>query len=137
MKNERWYQLLVGADLLFTLIFLMAKTSFVFEPALKYMNAVAVPFFGAGILFYLTKPVMHFFERFKIPRIPAILLVFLLIAALLTLFVLYIFPIAQKQFENLVENIPKMVKSSQNLIVLLQSYDIVIPEQIDEAIDRK
>src|SRR5690625_843279 len=135
MRDKRWFQLLVGAVLVFTLILLISKTSFVFEPAMKYINAVAVPFIGAGILFYLTKPVMHFFERFKIPRIPAILLVFLLIAALLTLFILYIFPIAQKQFENLVANIPKMVKSSQNFLVILQSYNIVIPEQIDEAID--
>jgi len=135
MRDKRWFQLLVGAVLIFTLVLLVSKTSFMFEPAMKYINAVAVPFIGAGILFYITKPVMHFFERFKIPRIPAIILVFLLITALLTLFVLYIFPIAQRQFENLIDNIPKMVKSSQNLLVLLQSYDIVIPEQIDEAID--
>lgn len=136
MRDKRWFQLLVGAVLVFTLILLISKTSFVFEPAMKYINAVAVPFIGAGILFYLTKPVMHFFEKFKIPRIPAILLVFLLIAALMTLFILYIFPIAQRQFENLIANIPKMVKSSQDFLVLLQSYDIVIPEQIDEAIDQ-
>lgn len=133
LHNKHWFQLLVAAVLFFALALLISKTSFMFEPVMKYVGAVAMPLIGAGILFYLTKPVMHFFEKFKIPRVPAILLVFLLIAALITLFVLYIFPIAQNQFENLVANIPKMVKSSQNLFVLLQDYDIVIPEQIDEA----
>ena len=135
MRDKRWFQLIVGAVLVFTLILLISQTTFVFEPVMKYISAVAVPFVGAGILFYLTKPVLHFLESFKIPRIPAIILVFLLIAGLMTLFVLYIFPIAQRQFENLVANVPKMVEKSQDLLVLLQSYDIVIPEQIDEAID--
>src|SRR5699024_2425264 len=99
--------LLVASNLIFILVLLISKTGFVFEPAIKYIGAVAVPVIGAGILYYLTKPVMHFFESFKINRIVSILLVFLLLTAIITLFVLYIFPIAQGQFENLVDNIPK------------------------------
>lgn len=102
----------------------------------KYIGAVAVPIIGAGILYYLTKPVMHFFEnKLRIHRILAILLVFLILTCLLFLFILYIFPIAQHQIENLIHNIPKMVKGTQNLILSLQSNQIIIPEQIDDAIN--
>ncbi|HLR74996.1 MAG TPA: AI-2E family transporter [Virgibacillus sp.] len=135
MLEKRWFQTLVATVLIFVLILLISKTGFIFEPVMKYVGAVAVPIIGAGILFYLTKPVMHFFESFKINRIVSILLVFLLITVIMTLFILYIFPIAQRQFENLVANIPKMVQSTQDFIVILQSYDLVIPDQIDEAIE--
>jgi len=102
----------------------------------QYIGAVAIPIIGAGILFYLTKPVMHFFEnKLKIHRILAILLVFLILTCLLFLFILYIFPIAQHQIENLIHNIPKMVTGTQNLILSLQSNQIIIPEPINDAIN--
>jgi predicted PurR-regulated permease PerM len=134
MVNKRWFQFLVGSILIFMLIFLISLTNFIFDPILKYIGAVAVPLVGAGILYYLTKPIMIFFEKLKIHRIVSILLVFILLIALVTLFIVYIFPIAQNQYNNLVNNIPNMVKGANNLIALLQTNQIVIPEQINDAI---
>src|SRR5699024_9644167 len=121
--------------LIFILILMISLTSFIFDPLFKYVGAVAVPIVGAGILYYLTKPLMLFFEKLKINRIVSILLVFFVLLLLGFLFVIYIVPIAQNQFENLVSNIPKMVKGAEDLISLLQSNQIVIPEQINEAIE--
>ncbi len=135
MFNKRWFQILVGFILIFILILLMSLTSFIFDPLFKYIGAIAVPFIGAGILYYLTKPIVNLLEKLKIHRIIAILLVFLLLIALGTLFILYIFPIAQHQYENLVKNIPKIVKNVDNLIDLLQSNQIVIPDQINDTIE--
>src|SRR5690625_2660470 len=132
--NKRWFQVLVGFILIFVLILLMSLTSFIFDPLFKYISAVAVPFIGAGILYYLTKPIVHLLEKLKIHRIIAILIVFLLLIALGTLFVFYIVPIVQNQYENLVKNIPNIVKNADNLIALLQSNQIVIPDQINDAI---
>src|SRR5690625_3993341 len=79
---------------------------------------------------------MHFIEnKLEIHRILAILLVFLILTCLLFLFILYIFPIAQHQIENLIHNIPKMVTGTQNLILSLQSNQIIIPEPINDAIN--
>ena len=134
MVEKRWFQVLVGTILIFVLILLMSLTQFIFDPIFKYISAIAIPFIGAGILYYLTKPLVNLLEKIKIHRIIAILLVFLLLIALGTLFVLYIFPIAQDQYENLVKNIPKFVKSADDLIALLQSNQIVIPDQVNDAI---
>src|SRR5690625_950633 len=134
MFDKRWFQILIGLILIFVLILLMSLTSFIFDPLFKYISAIAVPFIGAGILYYLTKPLVNLLEKLKIHRIIGILLVFLLLIALGTLFVLYIFPIAQHQYENLVKNIPKIVKSADDLIALLQSNQIVIPDQVNDTI---
>jgi len=135
MYKKRSFQILVVLVLIFLLILLISKTQFIFEPLLKYISAVAVPVIGAGILYYLTKPVMHFFESFKMNRIVSIILVFLLLIGLISLFILYIFPIAQRQVTNLINNIPFIVHRTQNLIAFLQTYEIHIPEQVDKAID--
>lgn len=135
MTQKKWFQALVAFILIFILIYLMSKVSFVFDPILKYVSAIAIPFIGAGILYYLTKPVMHFFMRLKVHKILSILIVFLLLTAVGVLFVLYIFPIAQNQFNNLVSNIPKMVRVTQSFINSIQTDQIQIPDQINDAID--
>ncbi|PAV31435.1 AI-2E family transporter [Virgibacillus profundi] len=135
MLNKRWFQFLVFFILVFSLILLISAADFIFVPVLKYVGAVAFPLIGAGILFYLTKPVMHFFERFKIHRIISIVLVFLLLILLGFLFVMYIWPIAQKQFTNLIDSIPGMITSGENFIDYWQANYTSIPEQVITAIN--
>jgi len=134
MFKNRWVQSLVILILVFALILLMSLTSFIFDPLLKYVSAVAVPIIGAGVLYYVTNPIVSLFEKLRINRIIAILLVFLLLISLIALFVLFIFPHAQKQFTNLVDNIPKMVDAALKFINQFQTNQFVIPEQIDDAI---
>lgn len=135
MYDQRWFKALIATVLVFILILLISKTQFIFTPVFNYISAVAIPIIGAGILYYLTKPVMSFLETFKIGRVPAILLIFLMLTGIIVLFIFYIAPIVQNQFNNLLANIPKMVRIVRDLIGDLQSNQIVIPEQIQEAID--
>lgn len=120
---------------LFLLIWLISITDFIFIPVVQLVGAVAFPIIGAGILYYLTKPVMHLFERFKIHRVISIILVFLLLILLGFLFVLYIWPIAQRQITNLVEGIPPMVTMVENFINYWQQNYSSIPDQVITAIN--
>ncbi|MFD1036955.1 AI-2E family transporter [Virgibacillus byunsanensis] len=135
MFNKKWFQTLVLFILIFLLILLISNVDFVFDPIFKYVGAVAVPIIGAGILFYLTKPIMQLFERFKINRVVSILLVFLVLIGIGFFISIYIAPIAQSQFSNLVDNIPKMVKGAQGLIFDFQQSQFIIPEEVNKAIN--
>lgn len=132
--NKRWFQILIAAILIFALILLISVTNFIFDPLFKYIGAVAIPFVGAGILYYLTKPIVTLLQKIKINKVIAILVVFLILIFIGFLFVTYIFPIAQTQYENLVSSIPKMVKEADQFIALLQTNQIVIPDQINDTI---
>lgn len=48
---------------------------------------------------------------------------------------MYIAPIAQRQFSNLIDNIPKMVDWAQGVISYVQSSQIPIPKEADKAIN--
>src|SRR5690625_7400485 len=48
---------------------------------------------------------------------------------------MYIIPIAQHQIEYIINNNTKIVKDTQNLILSIQSNQIINPEQIDDAIN--
>src|SRR5699024_2584158 len=88
-----------------------------------------------GILYYLTKPIMHFLERFKVKRTIAIIIIFLLLILIGFIIIMYIAPIAQRQFMNLVNNIPKMVSWAQDLITYWQSNQTAIPKEVNDAIN--
>ncbi|HEX6594017.1 MAG TPA: AI-2E family transporter [Bacillota bacterium] len=136
MTNKRWFQVLVFFILVFLLIFLIAKTNFIFDPLLKYIGAVAIPIIGAGILYYVTKPLMIFFEtRFKMNRTISIILVFLVLIIIGSLVSTYIAPIAQTQFSNLVDNIPKMVDWAQQMIAYWQANQTIIPDEVNHTIN--
>src|SRR5699024_5788232 len=63
------------------------------------------------------------------------ILVFFVLVLIGLVVVMYIAPIAQKQFSNLVDNIPKMVAWAQELIAYWQTNQITLPEQVNDAID--
>lgn len=134
MLNKRWFQILIGFILIFVLILLISVTNFIFDPLLKYIGAVAIPFVGAGILYYLTKPIVTLLQKIKVPKVLGILVVFIILILLGFLFVTYVFPIVQKQYENLINSIPKMVNEFELFISQLQTNQIAIPEQVDDAI---
>ncbi len=121
--------------MIFLLILLISVTDFLFKPIFQYLGAVALPIIGAGILFYLTKPLMYFFMRLRVKRTLAIILVFLVLILLGFFVVMYIAPIAQKQFENIINNIPKMANWGQDSIAYLQSKQTIIPPEVNKAID--
>ncbi|WP_407668386.1 AI-2E family transporter [Oceanobacillus damuensis] len=133
--QKRWFQILVFFILFFLLVLLISETTFIFFPVIKVLGAVAFPIIGAGILYYLTKPVMHFLERHNVPRILSIILVFLLIILVLFLFVIFIWPIARDQIANFVESIPSMVKMVEDFIDYWQRNVTDIPDQVVTAIN--
>ena len=73
-----------GKDLLFALvslvllgitIFIFDKISYVFQPFVIIFNTIA-PIILSLILYYLLNPVINLMERYNIPRLLAIIIVF-------------------------------------------------------------
>lgn len=140
MFAKKWFQVLVFLILFFLLIQLLNTTNFIFIPILQYIGAIAFPLIAAGILYYLTRPLMHLFEkikigRFRIGRIWSIILVFIVIVLVISLFVMYIWPIAQRQITTLIDSIPKMISMTESFINNLQANYTNIPDQITDTIN--
>ncbi|MFD2762211.1 AI-2E family transporter [Lentibacillus juripiscarius] len=135
MLEKRSFQTLVLFILVFLLILLISKTRFIFDPMFTYMGAVAFPIIGAGILFYLTRPLVHLLEKYRLNRIVSIFVTFLLLILALFLIATYIAPVLEKQFTNLVDNIPQMVSGAQELIAYVQDNQNLIPEEVNRTID--
>jgi predicted PurR-regulated permease PerM len=133
--NKRWFQILVGLILVFLLIYLLYITRFIFDPAFKYIGAVAFPFIAAGLLFYLTKPILKFLMKYKVPKIVAIILIFILIILVGYLFIIFIIPIAQDQYTKFVKNMPSMIRGAEDVIDYIKDNQSIIPKEVYETLD--
>ncbi|MEZ0482891.1 AI-2E family transporter [Planococcus sp. SSTMD024] len=110
-----YIRFLGGRNTLFTLlililiglvVFIFREVSFIFNPLNVFMKTVVLPVVLALILYYLLRPVLRLLERFKIPRIWGILIIFLGGIGLLTLLSVLVFPFLREQFQNLIEEFP-------------------------------
>ncbi|WP_328700165.1 MULTISPECIES: AI-2E family transporter [Bacillaceae] len=132
--HKRWFQALVAAVLVVLLILLLHEISFFFEPVLTYIGAIAVPLIGGGILFYISRPIMHFLEKNRIPRVLAIIIVFALFLFIGFLISRFIAPIAQEQFTRLIDNIPAMANAVSDAVTYWQQNQDIIPDEFNDTI---
>lgn len=112
-----------GKNLLFLLVvilligctvFIYDKIAFVFEPLHVLFEVIILPGVLGVILFYLLRPPLKLLVRWKVPRGLAILILYIVAIALITLLVVLVFPFLRDQFTNLVQEFPVVLMSLAN-----------------------
>ncbi|SDK16955.1 AI-2E family transporter [Sediminibacillus albus] len=135
LLEKKSVQGLVIAILIFMLIYLISITKFIFVPIGAYLISIAVPIIGAGLLYYITMPLVRRLEKWKVHRILAIIIVFFIIIGVIYFMANFIAPIVQQQFTKLTDNIPKMVDNSEKFIYNWRDNQDMIPSQLDSTIE--
>ncbi|WP_150270925.1 AI-2E family transporter [Paenibacillus tepidiphilus] len=101
--------LLVGVNIL-----VFSKVPFIFKPISVLLHTVAAPLLLSGIAYYLLNPLVDRMEkRSKIGRTYGIVILFLLIAGIITLILLTVIPIIRTQVLGLIDNFPKYSEQIQ------------------------
>lgn len=104
-----------GKNLLFFLIiilligcviFVYDKISFIFEPLAVLVEVIILPGVLGVILYYLLRPTLKLLMRWSVPKVWAILLIYIGLVGMLTTLVLLVFPFLRDQFTNLVHEFP-------------------------------
>jgi predicted PurR-regulated permease PerM len=129
-KNKSWFYkwflnnqltvILVNIFLVFLIIFLFSKISFVFQPIGQILGIIMPPVILALVLYYLINPLINVLEnKLHVNRIISIAFVFIIILALLIWGVMSLIPFVQSQVDSLVKNWPQywdsLNKSLQNM----------------------
>jgi len=129
--SSRFIRFLGGKNLLYLLIvtlligciiFVFDKISFIFKPVLVLVEVVILPGVLGIILYYLLRPFSKLFDRWKIPRIWGILIIYIGVIGFLTLAVVLIYPFLRDQFTNLIQEFPVyMLAVIQDVITFLNN----------------
>ncbi|MEK9198183.1 AI-2E family transporter [Ureibacillus sp. 179-F W5.1 NHS] len=116
--QSRFIRFLGGKNLLFLLIslllvgcivFIFDKVSFIFYPLQVLFEVVILPGVLAIIGYYLLRPFVRLAEKSgkgKVPRGLVILILYVIVAALMTLLALIVYPFLRDQFMNLIQEFP-------------------------------
>lgn len=101
-----------------------------------FMGTMLAPFLASVVLAYLLAGVVRKLEEIRVPFTLAVVLVFLIFVSLLSALVLVVFPLVWRQLLALTDELPGMLSSGQQLLLLLpeQYPSLISMEQVQELI---
>ncbi|WP_025028764.1 AI-2E family transporter [Caldalkalibacillus mannanilyticus] len=134
MPKGKFFTFSYGTILVLLIIFLLEKVKFVFTPFVIAFQTLFFPFLIAGVLYYLFRPLVDFLCSKKIPRVIAILLLYLSLIAVMGGLILKIGPVLQQQVQNLIDNAPKIADTLRYQWQNYQLNQASFPSYINEAI---
>ena len=97
-------------------IFILSKISFLFLPVLDFLSVVMLPVILSGLLFYLLNPLVDLMEKYKINRVLAISIIFVVIAILLIWGLAVAIPNLQHQVVTFAQNVPRYLEDADKVI---------------------
>lgn len=102
-----------------------------------FMGEMLAPVFAGLVIAYLLEGLVRYLERWRVPRMIAVMVVFAMFSALLALLMLGLLPLLSRQIYQLAQELPNMlIKGQEMLMELPERYPAFIGEQqVNEFID--
>jgi predicted PurR-regulated permease PerM len=117
-----------------TLILVLSKIGFVFQPVVTFFTTLFAPVLIAGFLYYLLNPMVELLtKRLKVKRIIAIVIVFFILILALVLMISSIIPNLVIQISQLAENIPNFVEQVETWAYGIANTEVV--KQMFQQVD--
>jgi predicted PurR-regulated permease PerM len=120
---------LLGLLVLYMLQLIKPTLSVVFG----FLRAVVAPFFVALIISYILNPVVRLLNERKVPRTIAVLLIYALFIASVTVVVMNVTPVLIRQIGELNEHMPELTMRAQSIVDGLND-NRMLPESVRNGI---
>jgi predicted PurR-regulated permease PerM len=135
LKKNKFFTICYGLILVLLIVWLMTEVSFIFTPFVIAFQTLFFPFLISGVLFYLFKPLIEFLVSKKIPRLVAILLLYLSLIGIIVALSSVIGPILQEQVNRLIKNTPQIADALRQQWEIFQQNRTTFPEYVKNLID--
>ncbi|MDQ0194501.1 AI-2E family transporter [Paenibacillus wynnii] len=123
--NNRFVVFLLILLLLGINVLVFSKVPFIFRPISVLLHTVAAPMLLSGIAYYLLNPLVDRLERrSKVKRIYGIIILYLLIAGIITLILLTVIPMIRSQLLGLIDNFPRYSNQIQEEFISLTGSEL-------------
>lgn len=135
MTNKLWFQAGIGIILALVIVRLFIEVQGIFDPLFIIAGTIFIPLLLGGVLFYLTRPILYFLEKRRLPKWASIISIILLIILVFWLFYAMIGPIVADQVNRLVKNTPEIVEEVEGYAEYLLDQRSRLPDSIQEQIN--
>lgn len=124
-KFVRFFLVVLSLLVIISIIYMTSKISFIFKPIMMIFNILIIPFMLAGFFYYLLRPLVNYFEHRRVHKTLSIILIYIVLAAVVVVFTIIIWPILQTQIENFIKSAPQLIKDFQEQINKMQENRLV------------
>ncbi|AZN43568.1 AI-2E family transporter [Paenibacillus albus] len=100
--------LLIGLN-----IMVISKVSFIFHPFKIVLETVFFPILLTGVAFYLLNPIVEVLEKYRIKRVYSIIVLYLIVAGIITLIMVSVIPLLKEQIVSLIASFPYFSSQAQ------------------------
>lgn len=136
MAKKKFQYWLIQVLLILTIIWVSTKISFLFEPIGIFFSTIFFPILITGFLYFLLNPVVNFLQRHRVPRLLAIIIIYVVFILICVLAIGNLIPAITKQFTALANELPvyadktmkffdSVVKSSEFKWIMVEQKDIL------------
>ena len=123
LGQERPFKILVYVLLALAIVWVGARVSFMFRPLVVLVSTLFMPILIAGFFYYLLNPLVALLERLRLPKVGAIIIVYIIIALVLALAILVAIPVLRTQLLSLMANTPRFIRATKTLFEQLQVHE--------------
>ncbi|WP_042456549.1 AI-2E family transporter [Neobacillus dielmonensis] len=116
MSKSKLQYWLIQILLIVSIIYVSSKISFLFQPIGIFFSTIFFPILITGFLFFMLNPIVNFLERRRIPRVVAILIIYVVFAGLLVLAIGNLVPAITKQVTALANEIPVYADKTMDFV---------------------
>lgn len=125
LLNSRPFRFAIWVLLIFVIILVGSKISFIFRPAAQVVRALFFPVVLSGLLYYWFFPVVDWLNQQGVSRGLAIIILYCTIVTIFVLIINFAGPVLQRQIASLVGNAPRMANQLRVRLLELQETEWV------------
>jgi predicted PurR-regulated permease PerM len=133
--GSRLFRGLVYTILVLVVLLLLQQLKPVLLVVYGFLKAVLAPFIIAMIISYVLNPVVTLLAGRRVPRSVAVLLIYAVFVAAVTVILLNAIPMIAEQVEQLNRHAPELTMRAQNLMDRLNNHSF-LPESVRKAVDK-
>lgn len=121
LMQSRFFQNSLKIIAVLLIIFLTSKVSFLLNPFVSIFKILVFPFMLAGFIYYILRPLVRYMSQRRINKSASILLIYFILAAIITILSMVVWPLLQAQVQMLIHNLPQIVNQFGNQLDQLES----------------
>ena len=118
MTKKKFQSWTLQILIIISIIYVSTKITFLFQPIGIFFSTLFFPIMISGFLYFLLNPFVGYLQRLKLPRILAIVVIYLVIIGLIALVIGNLIPMISKQITAFVNDVPRYY--NQTLLFLDQ-----------------
>ncbi|MGN7477841.1 AI-2E family transporter [Solibacillus silvestris] len=135
MTRKLWFQVGIGILISLLIIKYFIEIHAIFNPIVIIFTTILVPLLLGGVLYYISEPLQRVLEKRGMPRWGSLITIVLLLAGLMTGFLLLVGTPIATQVNKLVENAPNIAKEIEDAFNYVLDNREILPPQIEEFVE--